>query len=94
MIHIFKKGGNRTTDKGQEYSIEAINEELADEKKAEGWSLTLEEALATESADTNGDGAITLEEAKAYAAANDIDIEGIHHKTVIKMVKDHMSIKA
>ena len=97
MIHIYKKGGVRGTTEENAHTIEAINDGDFEAKHKQGWRLTLDEALAVEkeqSADANGDGTITLDEAKAYAADHNIDIEGIHHKTVIKMVKDHMNLKA
>jgi hypothetical protein len=94
MIHIYKKGGNRTDTNGNKYEIEAINEGDYEARSKQGWHKTLEQALCSVGADANEDGEISLDEAKAYAKANDIDIDGIHHKTVIRMVKDHIKVKA
>lgn len=42
-------------------------------------------------ADKNGDGEIDIEEARAYAEENDLDVEGLHWKKVIKAVQEHMN---
>lgn len=43
MIHIYKAGGERKTQEGVEYTIDAINEDSLQDKLADGWVLSLGE---------------------------------------------------
>lgn len=94
MIHVFKKGGERGVPPNN-YSIECINEDAADEYIADGWYLSLDEALAvtaqSNTADADGDGKLSHEEAKAYLAEAGVEYEdGLHWKKVVALAEQHM----
>ena len=124
MIHVFKKGGERGTPPN-DYSIECINEDAADEYIAEGWFLSLDEALSVSEdesgehhsdhdgdadgdereqqveqveqveqvsvADANGDGKLSIDEARAYLDGAGVTYEeGTHWKKVVALAEQHM----
>ncbi len=124
MIHVFKKGGERGTPPN-DYSIECINEDESAGYLADGWFLSLDEALsvpADESdyydsghdsdhddgdefygveqveqveqenvADTNGDGKLSIKEARAYLESVGVTYEeGLHWKKVVALAEQHM----
>lgn len=94
MIHVFKKGGERgkTPDN---YSIQCVSEDRLGEYLAGGWFLTLPDALGAsthaQSADSDGDGKLSHEEAKAYLAEAGVEYEeGLHWKKVVALAEQHM----
>lgn len=94
MIHVFKKGGERGVPPS-DYSIECINEDEDAKFLADGWRLSIDEALAVTAqshiADTDGDGKLSHEEAKAYLAEAGVEYEeGLHWKKVVALAEQHM----
>jgi len=94
MIHVFKKGGERGVPPNN-YSIECINEDEDAKFLADGWFLTLPDALGAsshaQSADTDGDGKLSHEEAKVYLAEAGVEYEeGLHWKKVVALAEQHM----
>lgn len=92
MIHVFKKGGNYGAPPN-DYSIECINEDAADEYIADGWFLSLDEALSAglNQADTDGDGKMSIDEARAYLESVGVTYEeGLHWKKVVALAEQHM----
>lgn len=94
MIHIFKKGGERG-EYPDNYSIECINEGESSKFLADGWFLTLPDAIGylspAQSADIDGDGKLSHEEAKAYLAEAGVEYEeGLHWKKVVALADQHM----
>lgn len=94
MIHVFKKGGERgkTPDN---YSIQCVSEDRLGEYLADGWFLTLPDAIGAsstaQSADVDGDGKLSHEEAKAYLADAGVGYEeGLHWKKVVALAEQHM----
>lgn len=94
MIHVFKKGGGRGKAPDN-YHIQCVNEDRASEYLADGWFLTLPDALGAstpaQSADADGDGKLSHEEAKAYLAEAGVEYEdGLHWKKVVALAEQHM----
>jgi len=94
MIHVFKKGGERGKDPDN-YSIQCVSEDHLGEYLADGWFLTLPDALGVstpaQSTDADGDGKLSHEEAKAYLAAAGVEYEeGMHWKKVVSLAEQHM----
>lgn len=54
----------------------------------DGWFMS---PIDFESSDNDGDGELDYDEAKAYAAENNIDIKGMHWKKAVKLVQDHIN---
>ena len=92
MIHVFKKGGERGTPPN-DYSIECINDDAADEYIADGWFMSLDEALSAGLGqdDSNGDGKLSVDEARAYLESVGVSYEeGLHWKKVVALAEQHM----
>lgn len=95
MIHVFKRGGVRGAEPDT-YSIECINEEQLSIYQQDGWHQSLDDALAVEvkpasaSADANGDGKLSADEAKAYLDSIGVDYSGLHWKKVVALAEQHM----
>lgn len=92
MIHVFKKGGERGNPPN-DYSIECINEDAADKYIADGWFLSLDEALSAglSQVDTDGDGKLSIDEARAYLESVGVTYEdGLHWKKVVALAEQHM----
>ena len=94
MIHVFKKGGERGKAP-YNYHIQCVNEDRASEYLADGWFLTLPDALGAstpaQEADANGDGKLSHEEAKTYLAGAGVEYEeGMHWKKVVALAEQHM----
>ena len=95
MIHVFKKGGERG-NAPDNYSIQCINEDESSKFLADGWFLTLPDAIGAsapaQSADADGDGKLSHEEAKAYLAEAGVEYEeGLHWKKVVALAEQHMN---
>lgn len=94
MIHVFKKGGGRGKAPDN-YSIKCVSEDRLGEYLADGWFLTLPDALGAstpaQSADADGDGKLSHEEAKAYLGSVGVEYgEGLHWKKVVALAEQHM----
>lgn len=94
MIHVFKKGGERGKAPDN-YSIQCASEDRLGEYLADGWFLTLPDALGAsvpaQPADADGDGKLSHEEAKAYLAEAGVEYEdGLHWKKVVALAEQHM----
>lgn len=106
MIHVFKKGGERGTPPN-DYSIDCINEDESSKFLTDGWHLSLDEALLDDVepeqveqveqveqetvADANGDGKLSIDEARAYLDSVGVGYEeGLHWKKVVAMAEQHM----
>lgn len=94
MIHVFKKGGERGKAPDN-YSIQCASEDRLGEYLANGWHLTMLDALGASapahSADADGDGKLSHEEAKAYLAGAGVECEdGLHWKKVVALAEQHM----
>lgn len=94
MIHVFKKGGERG-NAPDNYSIQCVSEDRLGEYLADGWFLTLPDAIGAytpaQSADADGDGKLSHEEAKAYLAETGVEYkEGLHWKKVVALAEQHM----
>lgn len=94
MIHVFKKGGERGKAP-YNYSIQCVSEDRLGEYLANGWHLTLPDALGASApaqpADADGDGKLSHEEAKAYLAEAGVEYEeGLHWKKVVALAEQHM----
>ena len=107
MIHVFKKGGERGTPPN-DYSIECINEGDSIKFLADGWHLSLDDALLDDAdpdpepeqpeqpeqetvADTDGDGKLSIDEARAYLDSAGVQYEdGLHWKKVVALAEQHM----
>lgn len=91
MIHVFKSGGNYGTPPN-DYSIECINEDESAGYLADGWSPSLDEALSAglNQADTDGDGKMSIDEARAYLESVGVTYEeGLHWKKVVALAEQH-----
>lgn len=94
MIHVFKKGGERG-NAPDNYSIQCVSEDRLGEYLADGWFLTLPNAIGSlspaHSDDTDGDGKLSHEEAKTYLAEAGVEYEeGLHWKKVVALAEQHM----
>lgn len=94
MVFVYKKGGDWVID-GVPYTVEFVGINESKKMLKNGWHLTLPDALGAsahaQSADTDGDGKLSHEEAKSYLAEAGVEYEeGLHWKKVVALAEQHM----
>lgn len=93
MRTLYRKG-DREEVWGVKFDYAEFEDSQVDAALADGWvSNPLELKQQDErgkSADTNGDGKLSAEEAKAYLDSIGVDYSGLHWKKVVAMAEQHM----
>lgn len=94
MVFVYRSGGDWALD-GAPYTIEFVGINESKKMLKDGWFLTLTDALGASapahSADADGDGKLSHEEAKAYLAEAGVECEeGLHWKKVVALAEQHM----
>ena len=93
MRTLYRKG-DREEVWGVKFDYAEFEDSQVDEALADGWvSNPLELKQQDErgqSADTNGDGKLSAEEAKAYLDSIGVDYSGLHWKKVVALAEQHM----
>lgn len=69
--------------KFKSFDVDKIDQALKD-----GWFMS---PLDFESGDSDGDGELELNEAKAYCKENGLETKGLHWKQIIKLAQDHIN---
>lgn len=93
MRTLYRKG-DREEVWGVKFDYAEFDDSQVDSALADGWvSNPLELKQQDErgkSADANGDGKLSAEEAKAYLDSIDVDYSGLHWKKVVALAEQHM----
>lgn len=86
--------GDREEVWGVKFDYAEFDDSQVDAALADGWvSNPLElkqQGDNQQSADTNGDGKLSAEEAKAYLDSIGVDYSGLHWKKVVALAEQHM----
>lgn len=87
------KPGNRGEAWGIKFDFAVFDDAQVDAALADGWvksPLDLNQKdEQKQSADTNGDGKLSVEEAKAYLDSISVDYAGLHWKKVVSLAELH-----
>lgn len=99
-MRILYRKGDREEVWGIKFDYAEFDDSQVEAALADGWvenPLDLKETEQVEQveqvifADTNGNGNLSLDEAKAYLAANGVGYEeGLHWKKVVALAEQHM----
>lgn len=76
---------------GYDVDLLVVEDDDLDDALADGWVRSPE--LTAKAADTNGDGEVSIEEAKAYLDSIGEDYSGLHWKKVVALAKEKMGDK-
>lgn len=94
MITLYHKDGHSEVW-GIKCKFQSVEPEKVETMLADGWvSNPLELKQQDEikqPADTNGDGKLSAEEAKAYLDSIGVDYSGLHWKKVVALAEQHQS---
>lgn len=93
MRTLYRKG-DREEVWGVKFDYAEFEDSQVDSALADGWvsnPLELKQQDGRgQSADTNGDGKLSAEEAKAYLDSIGVDYSGLHWKKVVALAEQHM----
>ena len=93
MRTLYRKG-DREEVWGVKFDYDEFEDSQVDSALADGWVKTPLELKQQDergqSADTNGDGKLSAEEAKAYLDSIVVDYSGLHWKKVVALAEQHM----
>ena len=94
MRTLYRKG-NREEVWGIKFDYAEFEDSRVDAALADGWvknPLELkQQGEIQQPADTNGDGKLSAEEAKAYLDSIGVDYSGLHWKKVVVLAEQHQS---
>ena len=93
MRTLYRKG-DREEVWGVKFDYAEFEDSQVDAALADGWfknplELKQQDELG-QPADTNGDGKLSVEEAKAYLDSIGVDYSGLHWKKVVALAEQHM----
>lgn len=93
MRTLYRKG-DREEVWGVKFEYAEFEDSQVDAALADGWVKTPLELKQQDErgqpADTNGDGKLSAEEAKAYLDSIGVDYSGLHWKKVVALAEQHM----
>lgn len=94
MRTLYRKG-EREEVWGVKFDYAEFEDSQVDAALADGWvknplELKQQDEIQ-QSADTNGDGKLSAEEAKAYLDSIGVDYSGLHWKRVVALAEQHMN---
>lgn len=93
MRTLYRKG-DRDEVWGVKFDYAEFEDSQVDAALADGWvknPLELkQQGDHQQQADTNGDGKLSAEEAKAYLDSIGVDYSGLHWKKVVALAEQHM----
>lgn len=94
MRTLYRKG-DREEVWGIKFDYAEFEDSQVDAALADGWvknplELKQQDEIQ-QSADTNGDGKLSAEEAKAYLDSIGVDYSGLHWKKVVVLAEQHQS---
>ena len=94
MRTLYRKG-DREEVWGIKFDYAEFEDSQVDAALANGWvknplELKQQDEIQ-QSADTNGDGKLSAEEAKAYLDSIGVDYSGLHWKKVVALAEQHQS---
>lgn len=94
MRTLYRKG-DREEVWGIKFDYAEFDDSQVDAALADGWvknplELKQQDEIQ-QSADTNGDGKLSAEEAKAYLDSIGVDYSGLHWKKVVALAEQHQS---
>ena len=94
MRTLYRKG-DREEVWGIKFDYAEFEDSQVDAALADGWvknplELKQQDEIQ-QSADTNGDGKLSAEEAKAYLDSIGVDYSGLHWKKVVALAEQHQS---
>ena len=94
MRTLYRKG-DREEVWGIKFDYAEFDDSQVDAALADGWvknplELKQQDEIQ-QSADTNGDGKLSAEEAKAYLDSIGVDYSGLHWKKVVALAEQHMN---
>ena len=94
MRTLYRKG-DREEVWGVKFDYAEFEDSQVDAALADGWvknplELKQQDEIQ-QSADTNGDGKLSAEEAKAYLDSIGVDYSGLHWKKVVALAEQHQS---
>ena len=94
MRTLYRKG-DREEVWGIKFDYAEFDDSQVDAALADGWvknPLELKQQGENQhQADTNGDGKLSAEEAKAYLDSIGVDYSGLHWKRVVALAEQHQS---
>ena len=88
-MRILYRNGNRGEAWGIRFDYAEFEDSHVDAALADGWVMNPLDLKKPESADTNSDGKLSHEEAKAYLDSVGLSYEGLHWKAVVKLAGEH-----
>ncbi len=88
MITLYHKDGHSEVW-GIQCKFQSVEPEKVDAMLAAGWVRNPLELEHKQAADTNGDGQLSADEAKAYLESIGVSYDGMHWKAVVKLAKEH-----
>lgn len=93
MRTLYRKG-DREEVWGVKFDYAEFDDSQVDSALADGWVKTplelKQQGDNQQPADTNGDGKLSAEEAKAYLDSIGVDYSGLHWKKVVALAEQHM----
>lgn len=85
------RAGTQENVWGYDVDLLVVEDGDLDDAVADGWVRSPELTVATyNDADINGDGELSLDEAKAYLDSTGEDYSGLHWKKVVALAKEKM----
>lgn len=89
MITMLYKAGGRELVWGIKCETGVFPDEQVDAMLAAGWVRNPLELEQKKTADTNGDGQLSADEAKSYLDSIGVSYDGMHWKAIVKLAKEH-----
>ena len=88
-MRILYRKGNSEQAWGISFDYAEFDDAQVDAALVAGWVRNPMELEQKQEADTNGDGQLSADEAKAYLDSIGVSYDGMHWKAVVKLAKEH-----
>lgn len=88
-MRILYRKGNREQAWGISFDYAEFDDAKVDAALAAGWVRNPLELEQKKTADANGDGQLSADEAKAYLDSIGVGYDGMHWKAIVKLAKEH-----